>query len=42
MSATEPKALEELAKAGAHVRVDYEADRTKLHAKAWIIHRPAA
>ena len=40
MSATEPKALEELAKAGADVRVDYEADRTKLHAKAWIIHRP--
>lgn len=40
MSATEPKALEELAKAGAQVRVDYEADRTRLHAKAWIIHRP--
>ena len=40
MSATEPKALEELVKAGAEVRVDYEADRTKLHAKAWIIHRP--
>lgn len=40
MSATEPKALEELAKAGASVRVDYEADRTKLHAKAWLIHRP--
>jgi superfamily II DNA or RNA helicase len=40
MSATEPKALEMLAKAGARVRVDYEADRTKLHAKAWIIHRP--
>src|SRR4051794_20817248 len=40
MSATEPKALEELAKAGAQARVDYEADRTKLHAKAWIIHRP--
>ena len=40
MSATEPKALEELAKVGAQVRVDYEADRTKLHAKAWIIHRP--
>ena len=39
MSATEPKALEELANAGALVRVDYEADRTKLHAKAWIIHR---
>jgi HKD family nuclease len=40
MSATEPKALEELAKAGAEVRVDYQADRTKLHAKAWIVHRP--
>lgn len=40
MSATEPKALEELVKAGAEVRVDYDADRTKLHAKAWIIHRP--
>jgi superfamily II DNA or RNA helicase len=40
MSATEPKALEELVKAGAEVRVDYDADRTKLHAKAWIMHRP--
>jgi superfamily II DNA or RNA helicase/HKD family nuclease len=40
MSATEPKALEELAKLGAQVRVDYEAERTKLHAKAWLIHRP--
>jgi HKD family nuclease len=40
MSATEPKALEELARVGADVRVDYEAERTKLHAKAWIIHRP--
>ncbi len=39
MSATEPKALEELVKAGARVRVDYEADRTRLHAKAWVIHR---
>ena len=40
MSATEPRALEELVKVGAEVRVDYEADRTKLHAKAWIVHRP--
>ena len=40
MSATEPKALEELVRAGAEVRIDYEADRTKLHAKAWIVHRP--
>lgn len=40
MGATEPKALEQLAAAGAAIRVDYEADRTKLHAKAWMIHRP--
>ena len=40
MSATEPKALEELARVGADVRVDYEADRTKLHAKAWLFTGP--
>jgi superfamily II DNA or RNA helicase/HKD family nuclease len=40
MGATEPKALNELVRAGADVRVAYDADRTKLHAKAWILHRP--
>jgi superfamily II DNA or RNA helicase/HKD family nuclease len=40
MGATEPKALTELVRAGAEVRVAYDADRTKLHAKAWLLHRP--
>lgn len=40
MGATEAKALNELTRAGAEVRVAYDADRTKLHAKAWILHRP--
>ena len=30
----------ELVRAGAKVRVAYDADRTKLHAKAWLLHRP--
>ncbi len=40
MGATEPKALEALAALGAEVRVAYDADQTKLHAKAWMLHRP--
>jgi hypothetical protein len=40
MGATQPKALNELARIGADVRVAYDADRTKLHAKAWLLHRP--
>ena len=40
MGATEAKALEELVRVGAEVRVGYDAERTKLHAKAWLLHRP--
>ena len=40
MSATEPKALRELQELGAEVRVAFDAERTKLHAKAWVLHRP--
>jgi superfamily II DNA or RNA helicase/HKD family nuclease len=42
MGATEPKALDALARLGAEVRVAYDAERTKLHAKAWVLHRPGA
>ncbi len=42
MGATQPKALDELAAAGAQIRVAFDAERTKLHAKSWIIHRPGA
>lgn len=37
---TEPEALEQLAKLGADVRVSYDHEATRLHAKAWIFHRP--
>lgn len=37
---TDPKAVCKLSEAGADVRVAFDAQRTKLHAKAWIIHRP--
>jgi superfamily II DNA or RNA helicase/HKD family nuclease len=40
MGATERKALDALANAGADVRVAYDAQRTKLHAKAWLLTRP--
>ena len=40
MGVTEAKALEELVRVGAEVRVGYDAERTKLHAKAWLLHRP--
>jgi superfamily II DNA or RNA helicase/HKD family nuclease len=40
MGATQPKALDELAAADADIRVAYDAERTKLHAKSWILHRP--
>lgn len=42
MGATQPKALDELAAAGAEIRVAYDAERTKLHAKSWILHRPGS
>ena len=40
MGATERKALDALVKVGADVRVAYDAQRTKLHAKAWLLQRP--
>lgn len=40
MGATERKALDALAGIGADVRVAYDAQRTKLHAKAWLLNRP--
>lgn len=40
MGATERKALEALADVGAQLRVAFDALRTKLHAKAWILNRP--
>lgn len=36
---TEAAALDALRKLGAEVRVSYDLDRTRLHAKAWIFHR---
>ncbi len=39
MGATERRALDELARMGAQVRVSYDVGRTRLHAKAWLFHR---
>lgn len=39
MSATERRALDELAGLGAQVRVSYDTEKTRLHAKAWLFHR---
>ena len=36
---TELRALEELARIGANVKVSYESGSTRLHAKAWLFHR---
>ena len=36
---TEGRALDELSEAGAHVRVSYDVTGTRLHAKAWLLHR---
>lgn len=36
---TEKRALDELVKLGAKVKVSYETAQTRLHAKAWIFHR---
>ncbi len=38
---TEAKALEMLLDLGAEVRVSYDISSTRLHAKAWLFHRPA-
>jgi superfamily II DNA or RNA helicase/HKD family nuclease len=39
MGVTEGRALDELARLGAQVRVSYDTRRTRLHAKAWLFHR---
>lgn len=39
LGSTERKALDELVRLGADVRVSYETDRTRLHAKAWLFKR---
>jgi superfamily II DNA or RNA helicase len=36
---TEARALDELRKLGAEVRVSYDTSSTRLHAKAWLFHR---
>jgi superfamily II DNA or RNA helicase/HKD family nuclease len=36
---TEARALDELSEAGADVRVSYDMTSTRLHAKAWLLHR---
>ncbi|MEX3652601.1 DUF3427 domain-containing protein [Mycolicibacterium fortuitum] len=40
LGATDPRALDRLVNDfGAEVRVNYETDRTRLHAKAWLLRR---
>ena len=39
MGATERKALDQLARLGADIRISYETRMTRLHAKAWLFHR---
>ncbi len=39
MGATERRALDEIARLGAEVRVSYDVEHTRLHAKAWLFHR---
>lgn len=36
---TERRALDELARMGAQIKVSYETRSTRLHAKAWLFHR---
>jgi superfamily II DNA or RNA helicase len=36
---TEARALDELQDAGAEIRVSYDTTSTRLHAKAWLLHR---
>ncbi len=38
-NSTEQRALDELEKLGAEVRVSYDTSSTRLHAKAWLFHR---
>lgn len=39
LGATDARALDELVRIGAEVRVSYEETPTRLHAKAWLFHR---
>lgn len=39
VGATERKALDRLLEMGADVKVSYQIDHTRLHAKAWLFHR---
>jgi superfamily II DNA or RNA helicase len=39
MGTTERKALDRLVALGAQVRISYESTTTRLHAKAWLLHR---
>lgn len=41
LGSTSAKALDELVRLGAQVRVNYQGHATKLHAKAWLFRRPA-
>ena len=37
--ATEQLTLDELYRLGARIKVSYEPDQIRLHAKAWLLHR---
>jgi superfamily II DNA or RNA helicase len=39
IGATERKAIDRLIEMGAEVKVSYQTDHTRLHAKAWLFHR---
>jgi len=39
MGATDSRALDQLQRLGAKIRVSYDSRRTRLHAKAWLFHR---
>jgi len=39
MGATEKRVLDELHRIGADIRVSYDSRQTRLHAKAWLLHR---
>jgi superfamily II DNA or RNA helicase len=39
MGTTERKALDQLSALGAQIRISYDSTTTRLHAKAWLLHR---